>query len=128
MYSFFQFAANYARDKLISNINQKVIELKDILAGRVPRTYQNEPTVSKPEKRKNDNKINENVLDRRKSFRKVASTSLTDDCMKKAIEVTDQELLDKLESISPVTREVMQIIIMLVSLIIQLISYHMTKQ
>ncbi|TGZ54804.1 protein phosphatase 1L [Temnothorax longispinosus] len=100
-----EFAANYARDKLISNINEKVIELKNLLAGKAP-TYQTELILKELEKKKNDNKRDEKFLDRRKSFRKVASTSLTDDCMKKAIEVTDPELLDKLESITPITREV----------------------
>ncbi|XP_070162825.1 protein phosphatase 1L isoform X1 [Polyergus mexicanus] len=100
-----EFAANYARDKLISNINKKVIELKDMLAGKV-LISQNQLTITEPEKKKEDNKTNEKLPEKRKSFRKVASTSLTDDCMKKAIEVTDSELLDKLESITPITRKV----------------------
>lgn len=100
-----QFAANYARDKLISNINEKIVDLKDLLAGKAS-TYQNDLILKESGKKKNDNKRDEKLLDRRKSFRKVASTSLTDDCMKKAIEVTDPELLDKLDSITPITREV----------------------
>lgn len=104
-YIIFQFAANYARDKLISNINKKVIELKDMLAGKV-LISQNQLTITEPEKKKEDNKTDEKLPEKRKSFRKVASTSLTDDCMKKAIEVTDSELLDKLESITPITRKV----------------------
>ncbi|XP_011706625.1 PREDICTED: protein phosphatase 1L [Wasmannia auropunctata] len=100
-----EFAANYARDKLISNINKKVIELKNFLAGKTS-VYQNELTLKEPEKKKDENKRDEKFLERKKSFRKVVSTSLTDDCMKKAIEVTDPELLDKLESITPITREV----------------------
>lgn len=79
--------------------------MKNLLAGKAS-TYQNELILKEPEKKKNDNKRDEKFLDRRKSFRKVASTSLTDDCMKKTIEVTDPELLDKLESITPITREV----------------------
>ncbi|XP_012526700.1 protein phosphatase 1L isoform X3 [Monomorium pharaonis] len=100
-----KFAADYARDKLISNINKKVIELKNLLAGKAS-AYQ-EPILYEPEKKKDVNKEDENHSDRKKSFRKVASTSLTDDCVKKkAIEVTDPELLDKLDSITPITREV----------------------
>ncbi|XP_028047839.1 protein phosphatase 1L isoform X2 [Monomorium pharaonis] len=100
-----EFAADYARDKLISNINKKVIELKNLLAGKAS-AYQ-EPILYEPEKKKDVNKEDENHSDRKKSFRKVASTSLTDDCVKKkAIEVTDPELLDKLDSITPITREV----------------------
>jgi len=80
--------------------------LKNLLAGK-PSIYQNvESTLKEPKKKKDNNKKNENFLDRKKSFRKVASTSLTDDCTKKTIEVTDPELLDKLESITPITREV----------------------
>lgn len=75
------------------------------MAGKVS-ACQNELILKESEKKKNDDKKNEKFLDRRKSFRKVASTSLTDDYMKKAIEVTDPELLDKLESITPITREV----------------------
>ncbi|XP_039314946.1 protein phosphatase ppm-1.G isoform X7 [Solenopsis invicta] len=103
-----KFAADYARDKLISNINKKVIELKNLLAGKA-FAYQDELILNDSENKKNnknDNKRDEKLLDRKKSFRKVASTSLTDDYMKKAIEVTDPVLLDKLESITPITREV----------------------
>jgi site-specific DNA-adenine methylase len=101
----FQFAANYAQDKLIHNINEKVIELKNILAGKAS-TYANELTSEL--NKKDDKKTNEKSVERRKSFRKVVSASLTDDYMKKAVEVTDPELLDKLDSISPITREVKQ--------------------
>ncbi|GAB1862687.1 Protein phosphatase 1L [Camponotus japonicus] len=101
-----EFAANYARDKLISNINKKVLELKNMLAGKV-LTSENQLTKDEPEIKKEDNKIDEKSPEqKRKSFRKVASTSLTDDCMKKTIEVTDSELLNKLESITPITRKV----------------------
>jgi len=80
--------------------------LKNLLAGKAS-IYQNvELTLKEPKKKKDNNKKDENFLDRKKSFRKVASTSLTDDCIKKTIEVTDPELLDKLESITPITREV----------------------
>lgn len=75
------------------------------MAGKAS-ACQNELILKESEKKKNDNIKNEKLLDRRKSFRKIASTSLTDDYMKKAIEVTDPELLDKLESITPITREV----------------------
>jgi len=102
----FQFAANYAQDKLIYNINKKVIELKNILSGKTS-TYANELTTSELNK-KDDKKTDEKSVGRRKSFRKVVSASLTDDCMKKVVEVTDPELLDKLDSISPITREVKQ--------------------
>ena len=46
-------------------------------------------------------------LERKKSFRKTVSTSLTDDCIKNAVGVTDPELLNKLDSLlRPITKEV----------------------
>lgn len=101
-----EFAANYARDKLIPNINKKVIELKDILAGRIPRTHDDNKTESKAEDQKEE-KSETTSIERKKSFRKTVSTSLADDCMKKSVGVTDPELLDKLDSLPrPITREV----------------------
>lgn len=78
-----------------------------MLAGKTPniKMYQNKSTMNESEEQEDGNKI-EKLLERRKSFRKVASTTLMDDCMKNAIEVTDPELLDKLGSISPISREV----------------------
>lgn len=101
-----EFAANYVRDKLIFNVNERIIELKNVLAGNTPKPHENELITNEVETKKNDDKINEKLVKQRKSFRKIASTSMTDDCMKKAVGVTDPELLDKLESISPITREV----------------------
>lgn len=102
-----EFAANYARDKLIPNINKKVIELKDIIAGKV-RRGSDDAQKEEDESEKIEEK--ENVaepLERKKSFRKTVSASVTDDCMKKNVGVTDPELLDKLDSLPrPITREV----------------------
>ncbi|XP_014483072.1 PREDICTED: protein phosphatase 1L [Dinoponera quadriceps] len=99
-----EFAANYARDKLIPNISQKVLELKNMLAGKACKTdYQGKP--NEVEKTEDIDKKDEKSLERRKSFRKTVSTSLTDDYMKESIKLSDPELLDKLESISPITRE-----------------------
>ncbi|KOC71205.1 Protein phosphatase 1L [Habropoda laboriosa] len=100
-----EFAANYARDKLIPNINKKVIELKDIIAGRAPRVL--EDTRKDEETEKKEEKSDTGLPERKKSFRKTVSTSVTDDCMKKNGGVTDPELLDKLDSLQrPITREV----------------------
>ncbi|XP_012147081.1 protein phosphatase 1L isoform X2 [Megachile rotundata] len=101
-----EFAANYARDKLIPNINQKVIELKDMIAGKAPRAPEDTNKVEEPEQKEEKNDTGHQT-ERRKSFRKTVSTSLTDDCMKKNVGVTDPELLDKLDSLPrPITREV----------------------
>ncbi|CAK9800621.1 Protein phosphatase 1L [Anthophora plagiata] len=100
-----EFAANYARDKLIPNINKKVIELKDIIAGKAPRVLEDAEKDEETEKK--DEKSDTGLPERKKSFRKTVSTSLTDDCMKKTGGVTDPELLDKLDSLPrPITREV----------------------
>ncbi|CAK9806671.1 Protein phosphatase 1L [Anthophora quadrimaculata] len=100
-----EFAANYARDKLIPNINKKVIELKDIIAGKAPRVLEDADKDEETEKK--DEKSDTGIPERKKSFRKTVSTSLTDDCMKKTGGVTDPELLDKLDSLPrPITREV----------------------
>ncbi|XP_015522396.1 protein phosphatase 1L [Neodiprion pinetum] len=105
-----EFAANYARDKLIPNINNKVIELKDMIAGRPSRIKPENPEQINDAKSKNDEKDKTDgitSLERKKSFRKTLSTSLTDESMKKAVGVTDPELLDKLDSLArPITREV----------------------
>lgn len=101
-----EFAANYARDKLIPNINQKVIELKDMIAGKAPRAPEDTNMAEEPEQKEEKNDAG-HQSERRKSFRKTVSTSLTDDCMKKNVGVTDPELLDKLDSLPrPITREV----------------------
>ncbi|XP_053977715.1 protein phosphatase 1L [Hylaeus anthracinus] len=98
------FAANYAYDNLIPNINKKVIELKDIIAGREPRVLKDTVHIEEQQK---DEKSDAGTLERKKSFRKTVSTSLTDEFMKKTVGVTDPELLDKLDSLQrPITREV----------------------
>ncbi|XP_012262651.2 protein phosphatase 1L-like isoform X2 [Athalia rosae] len=105
-----EFAANYARDKLIPNINNKVIELKDMIAGKPSKSKVEKTDLIDKEKSKTGEKDkNEGIsaLERKKSFRKTASTSLTDESMIKTVGVTDPELLNKLESlVRPITREV----------------------
>ncbi|KAG8034278.1 hypothetical protein G9C98_001362 [Cotesia typhae] len=100
-----KFAADYARDKLIPNINSKVIELKNIIAGKVTV-----PVVKPDELQENYKKSGEKKEDqwsmRRKSFKKTVSASHTDDCMENKT-ITDPELLGKLESLPrAITREV----------------------
>ncbi|XP_066583508.1 protein phosphatase 1L [Prorops nasuta] len=101
-----EFAANYARDKLVPNINKKVIELKDMIAGRVTKVHNVDDMINDIEV-KSTEKIEPHASERKKSFRKMVSASITDDCMKKNIGVTDPELLEKLDSLPrPITREV----------------------
>lgn len=82
-----------------------MIELKDLIAGKAPRVPEDTDKIEEPEQK--EEKSDTGIPERRKSFRKTVSTSLTDDCMKKNVGVTDPELLDKLDSLSrPITREV----------------------
>lgn len=81
-----------------------MIELKNMIAGKT--SYVSENTQKNEEIEKKEEKSDARYLERKKSFRKTVSTSLTDDC-KKNVDVTDPELLDKLDSLQrPITREV----------------------
>lgn len=75
-----------------------------MIAGKT--SYISENTQKNEEIEKKEEKSDVRYLERKKSFRKTVSTSLTDDC-KKNVDVTDPELLDKLDSLQrPITREV----------------------
>ncbi|KAK0088749.1 hypothetical protein PV325_010856 [Microctonus aethiopoides] len=101
-----QFAADYARDKLIPNINKKVIELKNILTGGSQNNDKDVPIDDEILSVNIDTKISGNLNEHKKSFRKTLSTSQTDDFMKNK-NITDPELLEKLDSlVRPITREV----------------------
>lgn len=81
-----------------------MIELKNMIAGKT--SYVSENTQKNEEMEKKEEKSDIGYLERKKSFHKTVSTSLTDDC-KKNVDVTDPELLDKLDSLQrPITREV----------------------
>lgn len=83
------------------------MELKNMLAGKEIKTDdQSKPTMDEVERKESNDKKDEKLLEKKKLFRKVASASLADDCMKESVKVSDPELLDKLESISPITRKV----------------------
>lgn len=87
-----------------------MVELKDMIAGRAPHATEDTDTVEEQLKDEKSEKTEESV-ERKKSFRKTVSTSVTDDCMKKHVGVTDPELLDKLDSLQrPITKEVRQIL------------------
>lgn len=93
-----EFAADYANDKLIDMLYKKIIAIKNIMAGKA-----NENPDFEADSNKNDKKVNSaDTVERKKSFKKTTST--TDDCTKK--EITDVELLNKLNMSRTVTREV----------------------
>lgn len=92
-----EFAANYAKDHLIQNLFNKIVELNAFKDGKLVITPQNEtPEEVKP---KEDNKI---TVEKRNSFKKSASTA--DDSSKK--EITDPLLLAQLSKGRAITREV----------------------
>ncbi|KAF2903690.1 hypothetical protein ILUMI_02485 [Ignelater luminosus] len=98
-----EFAANYAKDKLVQNLYNKVVEIKDVMQGKSPKkqiTTSCEEEIKESEKPKTPN-----LHERKKSFKKTTST--TDECVKGAKEITDTELLTKLDNLQrPITREV----------------------
>lgn len=98
-----EFAANYAKDKLVQSLYEKIVEVKDLIRGKRSAPKKDDPC--KDEDKKDPEKPATPLLDRRKSFKKTIST--TDECIKGAKEITDKELLSKLENlIRPITREV----------------------
>ncbi|XP_058808467.1 protein phosphatase 1L isoform X2 [Phymastichus coffea] len=101
-----EFAANYARDKLVPSISEQVTELKNILSGKVIEKIEKAETrQSGDSKNQEPNDIDLNLLRKKKLLRKTGSTD--DYTNKNSIGITDPELLDKLDSISKtITREV----------------------
>ncbi|KRT81153.1 hypothetical protein AMK59_5493 [Oryctes borbonicus] len=100
-----EFAANYAKENLIQNLYNKVIEIKGLIVGK-PIKKEKE-TICQNEKADVEKPApppTPTLQDRRKSFKKSSST--TDECIKGAKEVTDTEILSKLENLRPITREV----------------------
>lgn len=89
-----EFAANYAKDHLIQNLFNKIIELNAFKDGKIINT----PSKDSPE----EPKIDSPYTDRKSSFKK--SVSAADDTKKK--EITDPELLAQLSRALPITREV----------------------
>lgn len=102
-----EFAANYAKEKLIQNLYKKVVEIKDVIAGKPVKESKKEECE---EEEKKDEEKPVTPSGRRKSFRK--TSSITDECIRGsggagAKEITDKELLSKLDTLArPITREV----------------------
>lgn len=106
----FQFAANYARDHLIKNLNTKLIDVKNLQIESAKNEYN--PTYSKEDsgakQPEADSALAKNsTTEKRSSFNKKTASS-TDECVKKgSMGVTDPTLLKMLDSLHrPITREV----------------------
>lgn len=94
------FAANYAKDNLVESLYKKIVTIKDIVSGKVTA-----PIECKQESNESEKPKSPTLSERKKSFKK--TTSITDECMKSKKEITDVELLSKLNNLSrPITREV----------------------
>lgn len=99
-----EFAANYAKEKLIQNLYNKIVEIKDTIAGKPTKEAKKEQ-CEEEEKKDEEKPVTPSLSERRKSLRKTSST--TDECIKGAKEITDRELLSKLDNLArPITREV----------------------
>ncbi|XP_068621177.1 protein phosphatase 1L [Battus philenor] len=109
-----EFAANYAKDHLIQNLYNKVVELNAYKDGKLITL----PPQDAPEESKKDQESNTSV-ERKTSFKKSVSTA--DDTSKK--EITDPELLAQLSKARPITREVQKINRPVKNLTIPLTSY-----
>lgn len=94
-----EFAADYAKDNLMTSLNAKVVELKKLIAQGLHKLY---PTY-------NPNKPPPSPRSNQKSKPILKKTATTDSCTDKInTSITDPELLSKLNSLSrPITREVL---------------------
>lgn len=92
-----EFAANYAKEHLIQNLFNKIVEISAVREGKIPST----PPKESPEEPKPKEESSVSV-ERKTSFKKAVSTA--DDSSRK--EITDPELLAQLSKARPITREV----------------------
>ncbi|CAH1117722.1 unnamed protein product [Phaedon cochleariae] len=97
------FAANFAKEKLAQNLFDKVIEIKDLASGKTTPHVKTLQVASEIEKKDPEKPVSPSLVERRKSFRRTSST--TDECVKGIKEITDVELLSKLDNIKPVSRD-----------------------
>lgn len=96
-----EFAAKFAEEKLTQNLFNKVIEIKDVITGKAtPKAITS--CEDEEEKKDPEKPVSPTLAERRKSFRRTSST--TDECIKGVKEVTDLELLSKLDTLKPISR------------------------
>ncbi|CAG9784568.1 unnamed protein product [Diatraea saccharalis] len=110
-----EFAANYAKDHLIQNLYNKIVEINAFKDGKVLST----PPKETSEEIKSKEQENAISVERKSSFKKSVSTA--DDTSRK--EITDPELLAQLSKARPITREVRPAIKPLKNIVIPISSY-----
>ncbi|KAL0273557.1 UNVERIFIED_CONTAM: hypothetical protein PYX00_006194 [Menopon gallinae] len=101
-----EFAANYAKDNLMKNLNNKLIEVKQ-LSAEGPKDYY--PPINNNVEKRTDSQSDEKVdssIEKKQSFKKKYSS--TDECMNKSgnIGVPDAQFQKLLDAIPrPITRD-----------------------
>lgn len=96
-----EFAANFAKEKLTQNLFNKVIEIKDVIAGKLtPKALLD--SDDNDEKKDPEKPVTPTLTEKRKNYRRTSST--TDECIKGVKEITDYELLSKLDNLKPISR------------------------
>lgn len=75
-----EFAANYAKEKLIGSLFNKVIEIKDLIAGKSVEKSDGGSTEENKENEEFKGSPGGSLTERRKSFKRTSST--TDECIK----------------------------------------------
>uniref|UniRef100_A0A023F8K4 Putative serine/threonine protein phosphatase n=1 Tax=Triatoma infestans TaxID=30076 RepID=A0A023F8K4_TRIIF len=98
-----EFAANYARDNLINNLNSKIIELKQLISKGIDKNTVNKPAPPSPAIGKKS-PASPASLEKKPSFKKIVKE---EGVRKQSGVITDPYLLEKLESLPrAITREV----------------------
>ncbi|XP_049868958.1 uncharacterized protein LOC126368836 [Pectinophora gossypiella] len=110
-----EFAANYAKDHLIQNLFNKIVELNAFKDGKLIAT----PKETADESKKDEGKEKDAAVERKTSFKKSASTA--EDTSKK--EITDPQLLAQLSKARPITREVRPTTTPIKTVVVPLTSY-----
>lgn len=97
-----EFAAEYAKEKLVHNLSHKIVQIKDLIAGKpIDKEASCDTSNDKPDVEPPVASVTL-APERRKSFRRTSST--TDECFKEVKQVTDAEILTKLDTMKPITR------------------------
>lgn len=94
-----EFAADYAKDRMVPLLAEKILAVKEVISGKRPADV---PAIEPDLKESKSFRENPLLVERKKSFKKTASTA--DDVARK--EITDPELLSKMSMSRTVTREV----------------------
>ncbi|XP_026480851.1 protein phosphatase 1L isoform X2 [Ctenocephalides felis] len=100
-----EFAANYAKEFLIQNLFNRVVDIKNIASGKSPKITLDPCQPNDSEKKDAEKPPASPLLTNRNKMKK--TLSVAEDALNKSTNVTDPELLKKLDSLQrPITKEV----------------------